>query len=328
MPRRLLLSLCCVWLGCAACAKDDAGDAGDGRASGKFKSFDARATGPADAFPGPGPVVPNGPEPDAAAPPSEVPAPVAHPTGCDAQRCRVRSLTPELAAFLAKEPDRLLAFEPGATAEDLATLRLATGLRRLELSHVDRPDLTRVPGAALVELRLGRTGLTDLAPLRAFSRLTHLVLFEAPFTDASPLEGLTALEVLDLSRCPNVRDFNFLPKLTRLTSLLLSGTAFSDAALLGGLTGLRELGLGHTQLAASGLDALSPLTGLSGLHLDGLAGLTDLSALAGLTGLRHLGLSDTGVRDLKPLAGLVELRTLKLTRAPVTDLSPDRKSVV
>jgi Leucine-rich repeat (LRR) protein len=242
--------------------------------------------------------------------------------GCDDRRCRVRALSPELAAQLAENPDRIVAFEPDSTPADVATLRLFPGVRRLELSHVQAPDLTRVPGKELVELRLGRTGLSDLAPLRAFARLTHLVLFEAPFTDAAPLGQLTELRSLDLSRCPNVRDFAFLSQLTRLESLLLSGTAFSDASRLTGLTGLRELGLGHTRLEGGALTALAGLTALQGLHLDGLAGLTDLAALAGLTALRHLGLSGTGVRDLAPLAGLAELRSLKLNGTPVSKLAP------
>ncbi len=303
------------WLLLAALACLAPGACGDGPpASWEVFSHPSTAGDLEDDVPGdpnaPGTILPAGPAHEPAL------------LGCDDHRCRVRALSPELAEQLAENPDRIVAFEPDATPADVATLRLFPGVRRLELSHVQAPDLTRVPGKALVELRLGRTGIADLAPLRAFPRLTHLVLFEAPFSDAAPLGALTELRSLDLSRCPNVRDFAFLSRLTRLESLLLSGTAFSDTTLLAGLTGLRELGLGHTRVDGGALTALAGLTGLSGLHLDGLAGLTDLTALAGLTALRHLGLSGTGVRDLGPLAGLAELRSLKLSGTPVSNLAP------
>ncbi|PKN21293.1 MAG: hypothetical protein CVU65_17145, partial [Deltaproteobacteria bacterium HGW-Deltaproteobacteria-22] len=195
--------------------------------------------------------------------------------GCDARRCRVKSLSAEIVSRLRENPDRLLVFEPGATPADLATLRLFPQIRRLELSHLAITDLAFLGQAReLVELRLGRTGLTDLAPLRVLTRLTHLVLFEVPFIDGAPLAALTELRMLDLSRCPKVRDFTFLGSLARLESLLLSGTAFADLSALASMTGLRELSLGQTQVPAENLDALAGLTHLEGLHLDGLARLS------------------------------------------------------
>ncbi|MBA4358049.1 MAG: hypothetical protein C0405_10035 [Desulfovibrio sp.] len=244
-------------------------------------------------------------------------------TGCDAQACRVKSLSPEIVARLRGNPDRLVTFEPGASPADLATLRLFPQVRRVELSHILQPDLGLLKNAReLVELRLGRTGMTQLAALRAFPRLTHLVLFEVPFVDGSPLAALKDLRQLDLSRCPQVRDFTFLGSLGALESLLLAGTAFSDLTMLSTMTRLRELSLGQTQVTAGDLDALAGLTRLEGLHLDGLSKLARPGALVNFPELRHLGLSGTAVKDLSVLASLPQLRSLKITRTPVVSLAP------
>jgi len=166
-----------------------------------------------------------------------------------------------------------------------------------------------------------------VAPSR-FARLTSLVLFEVPFVDGTPLSDLKELRMLDLSRCPQVRDFTFLGSLGALESLLLSGTAFSDLAMLTPMTHLRELSLGQTQVTAENLDALAGLTRLEGLHLDGLAQLVNPAALGNMLELRHLGLSGTAVKDLSVLAKLPELRTLKINRTPVVSLSPLAKSAL
>ena len=103
-----------------------------------------------------------------------------------------------------------------------------------------------------------------------------------PFSDLSPLTGLTKLERLDICGA-------------RLSE--------ADLSLLAGLTGLKEL-----YLAANGISDISSLAELAGLNRLGLDNnnISDISPLAGLTNLKWLGLHRNKIADFSPLDGLHE----------------------
>jgi internalin A len=144
------------------------------------------------------------------------------------------------------------------------------------------------------------------------------------FSDLSSLEGLTALEALDLRECAELKDLSPLAGLTRLRSLNLSHCVdLTDLSPLTGLTALEYLDLSRCK----GVQDLSPLAGLTrlgSLNLSHCADLTDLSPLARLTALGYLELSwCASLTGLAPLADLTALRSLYLVGcAGLRDLGP------
>jgi internalin A len=225
---------------------------------------------------------------------------------------------------------------------DLALTELPAELR--ELPQLRKLFLGRVKptgeGGEAWDQERKRAPFTDLSPLSGLTGLQRLDLLGTGVADLSPLSGLTGLQSLDLGST-GVTDLSPVSGLTGLQSLNLGITGVTDLSPLSGLTGLQSLNLGITgvtdlsplsgltglqslNLGSTGVTDLSPLSGLTGLQsLDlGRTGVTDLSALRGLTGLQLLDLGFTWVRDLSPLSGLTGLQLLDLGGAGVTDLSP------
>lgn len=190
----------------------------------------------------------------------------------------------------------------------------------LDLSSSAILDISRVAElTSLRHLRLARTWVTSIEPLKGLKLLEFLSLSSTLVRDLSPLSELVALHFLDLSSTP-VRDLSPLSDLQSLKTLLCPYLWVSDLSPLAGLKALEHLYLWGCQVTD-----LSPLTGLQNLralHLDGLRGVNDLSPLAGLSSLRWLDVAWTQVGDLAPLVGLPKLKQLSLEGTLVTDLSP------
>ncbi len=183
----------------------------------------------------------------------------------------------------------------------------------------DLAPLEKLTGLRWLDLR--RTPVSDLAPLEKLTELERLDLSGTPVSDLAPLEKLTGLERLDLSGTP-VSDLAPLEKLTGLEGLDLRDTPVSDLAPLEKLTGLRWLDLRRTPV--SDLAPLEKLARLERLHL-GRTPVSDLAPLEKLTGLRVLYLNDAQVSDLAPLEKLTRLKGLELNNTPVSDLAPLEK---
>ena len=83
---------------------------------------------------------------------------------------------------------------------------------------------------------------------------------------------------------------------------------------------LRALGLSNTTVGDAGIAALSKLTELEALHVEGTK-VTDDGLKSLPPGLVELDLSDTAVTDegVKTVAGLPKLKTLSVTGTKVTD---------
>ncbi len=142
-------------------------------------------------------------------------------------------------------------------------------------------------------------------------------------SNLSTLEGLTALEALDLSSCKGLSDLSVLSALPTLRSLNLTRCdSVSDLSVLAELTALRRLDLDMCQ-GVRDLSVLSRLTALQMLDLSGCKGVQDLSGLRGLTALQSFNLTwCEGVRNLSVLSGLPALQSLNLRACKgVRDLS-------
>ncbi|WP_146343828.1 leucine-rich repeat domain-containing protein [Phaeobacter marinintestinus] len=197
--------------------------------------------------------------------------------------------------------------DSGATELDL------NGLDDLEQFPPEIADLT-----GLQILLAWGTKISDLSPLQGLTALQGLDLNNTQVSDISPLQGLTALQVLSLSNT-QVSDISPLQGLTALQSLNLSFTQISDISPLQGLTAVQSLGLINTQISD-----ISPLRGLTAVQTLGLNStqVSDISPLQGLTALQILSLSSTQVSDISPLQGLTALQTLDFTSTQVSDISP------
>ena len=180
-------------------------------------------------------------------------------------------------------------------------------------------DLTPLKGMPLTQLNLrDADGITDLTPLKGMP-LTQLNLsFADGITDLTPLKGMP-LTQLNLSFADGITDLTPLKGMP-LTQLDLGGG--------NGITDLTPLkGMPLTQLNLSFADGITDLTPLKGmpltqLNLGDAGGITDLTPLKGMP-LTQLDLGDAGgITDLTPLKGM-PLTQLNLRDADgITDLTP------
>jgi hypothetical protein len=174
-----------------------------------------------------------------------------------------------------------LSYRP-VTDEDVAHLRAATGLRRLDLDRT-----------CISEKGLGL--LTGLAELR------HLDLSHNRLGD-------------EIGPC--------LQSFTKLEHLNLAHTQVGDEAIrqLTACTGLEHLDLSETKITDEGLGALAELKSLETLNLDETA-VRDVSPVAQLTNLRSLHLGGTDLDDdaMRHVAGLQNLRELDVKETLITE---------
>jgi hypothetical protein len=184
----------------------------------------------------------------------------------------------------------------------------------LDLSGPGRPDLSVLTHIPLRSLKLARSDVVDLTPLKGLA-LKKLDLAETRVHDISALQGMP-LTTLDLSKT-DVSNLFPLEKMP-LLELSLDDTPVSDISVLQGMR-LNSLHMAGTRIRNLAALAGSPLRtlDLSGTHV---ADLTPLRHLP----IERLQLNNTNVVDLAPLAG-ARLVSLSLTGTEVDDLRPLQK---
>lgn len=112
----------------------------------------------------------------------------------------------------------------------------------------------------------------------------------------------------------------------RLVELGLTGNSVDTLAPLSGLASLEQLWLAFNDL--SDVAALSTLSGLRTISLDGNRKLADVSSLRGLPRLEKVGLTDTAVTDFAPLLECPALVSLSVYRCAVERGSPGFEALV
>ncbi|MGL4550836.1 MAG: leucine-rich repeat domain-containing protein, partial [Gemmataceae bacterium] len=179
-----------------------------------------------------------------------------------------------------------------------------------------------IEGGAVTGLEVTTDGVTDVAPVRALTRLRRLALTgsdgrKGALADLTPLAGMP-LEDLDLSGNPGLNDLSPL-KGMRLRALKVNSAGVMDLTPLAGMP-LERL---HLWGGFWGSD-LTPLKGmpLKWLNCGGGGQKLDLAPLAGLP-LDFLCFNHTQVSDLTPLKA-VPLTGLHGSNTLVTDLNPLR----
>jgi serine/threonine protein kinase/Leucine-rich repeat (LRR) protein len=183
--------------------------------------------------------------------------------------------------------------------------------------NFDSPVVPTIENGVVRELAFNTDDVTDLSPLRAFTRLRALRCSgfgdrNSPLTDLSPLSGLP-LRTLVLAKS-ELFDLSPLAGMP-LTEFKCFGTRVNDLSPLQGMK-LRTLNCDGLHVSD-----LSPLMGmpLEALDLTGTK-VEHLKALAGMK-LEQLGLERTKVSDLSPLKGM-PLTALSVCGTSVSDLSP------
>lgn len=137
------------------------------------------------------------------------------------------------------------------------------------------------------------SGITDIEPLKEFTRLKYLKMDKVEVTDLSPLSNLITITDLTVSGGP-VNDFSSITSLYNLVALDLSGTALNDLNFIIELPGLERLSVQATAIY-------------------------DLKPLTLLKNLEYLDISYTKVKKLKPLNDLEHLKELKCTNTAITE---------
>jgi len=211
----------------------------------------------------------------------------------------------QLSALTTSSAVRALTITGDSSLTSLGTISGGTYIA--QLSVTDAPNLRSLAAVryldGVVELNLQRTGISDIAELAGFPRITRANL------DGTKLKSLVGV-----------------PRLASLTMLDISNTAVTDATPLATLPSLVELAAYNAQLATLGprgslsrlrnvrlpnnhLQTIEALDGapLTTVYLDGNP-LSDIRPLAGIAPDAWVGLGDTQVRDLSPLPDTVSVQ--------------------
>jgi serine/threonine protein kinase/Leucine-rich repeat (LRR) protein/predicted negative regulator of RcsB-dependent stress response len=239
-----------------------------------------------------------------------------------AERLTDLPLPPErpIAERLTLRDDGLLALDlQGTQITDLAPLESvplgeinATGCEKLT-------DLAPAGALPLVVLKLGKSGVTDLAPLAAMRSLKTLDLAETKVRDLAPLNGL-ALESLNLYHAA-------ITDLAALKGVPLH-TLNIDAIKVTTLAPLAGMPLKHLSARGVKLADFSPLAG-SPLEtcIINLSKVADLAFLKGAP-LRELNICCCA--DARNYAALANCKTLEKLIVPPTvlNLSPEELDAI
>ncbi|MFW5737405.1 MAG: CotH kinase family protein [Spirochaetota bacterium] len=203
--------------------------------------------------------------------------------------------------------------------------RELAGLTRLDAARSgvrDLADLRALPNLTTLDLAGNR--IDSIEPIGSLSHLRELDLSDLGTCgqgelDLRPLARSQTLERLDLSGNRACSRFPGLERLTRLESLSLRNTGLSSLDPIDSISRLRDLDLRGTDLADADVSPLASLRAIERLNLRD-SGVRRIDALADLTTLTYLNLhSNPGIESLEPVRGLRRLRTLIIRNVPLRD---------
>jgi hypothetical protein len=227
---------------------------------------------------------------------------------------------------ISREPPPAQVADAGAAAwerrvaalpADEQVKEVAARLRELN-PDFDGTVTPTIYGGVVTELRFSTDHVTNIAPVRALTKLRSLNVAGKPgklaaLSDLSPLKGmhLTWLEC----------GFTHVSDLTPLKGMPLS-RLFCQCTPVSVLSPLQGMPLEGLDVTGCNVTDLSPLQGmrLKDLDLFGTTQLRDLSPLKGMP-LEILNIGRMSVTDLSPLEDMTTLTTLILEGTPVADLS-------
>ena len=244
-------------------------------------------------------------------------------------------------------------------SESLQTLELTddslTAAQAMTLDFTKAPNITNLnlsgnPGftsaeqlAPLAErisiLKISRTGISDISPLAAMSRLQFFSASDNGISDISPLAGLTALNEVTLNK-NDISSLEPLEGCVKLTHLDISDNP------LGSLHGIENiLKLDRLYADRCGLKDLDALTNMTILRKVSVAAneltdiavlgksagtleevyawdnqLTEIECLADAAGLKKVYLAGNAIASIGPLENCAELKELNAEDNEITSL--------
>ncbi|MFA4986414.1 MAG: hypothetical protein WC712_07515 [Candidatus Brocadiia bacterium] len=205
---------------------------------------------------------------------------------------------------------------------NLASIEGVRSLGRLEVIRLTRcPKIRSIESLAgkqaLRALLACKCGVTTLEGLSGLTAILLLRMMDCPdLKDISAIEGLVSLESLALSGCPNIASLAPLYSLSSLRRLDVSGATDEDFSKLSCLAKLMSL----TVTSCQGMKDLAFCSGLVLLQQLDIQDCPDLAELSGVekaTSLAFITVRNAPLlRSLEPLAGLPHLVLLVLAKVP------------
>lgn len=194
---------------------------------------------------------------------------------------------------------------------------------------IANPAIENITGlehaTSLRKLWLGENEISDLTPLQNLTALELLHLgsdgttpFANNVSDVKPLRRLVNLRELNLQYL-DVVNLQGLENLVKLEVLNVNGSDINDLAPLQRLTALKDIDFGDNNITS--LTPLKNLVALEKLTLE-MNQIGSLSGLENLTNLDTLYLGSNLVSDLTPLQDLLSLSNLSVGRNQLVDITP------
>jgi len=209
-------------------------------------------------------------------------------------------------------PEDVKSLEDLAYFEDLSVLSVQN------LQGVDFSPLSNLHQLKYLNLDGCAVGSGDLQVIGSLSTLTELHLAGCGLSNISALEGLTKLQVLDLTG-NSIVSIDPLKNMTQMRELRLSSNAISAIAPLAGMTELEILDLNYNTLISDAV--ISRMRNLKELYLAS-CGVEDLDFLMIMPSLQRLNVSGNQLSDISILSGCTELTWLDIANNEITTLEP------
>lgn len=150
--------------------------------------------------------------------------------------------------------------------------------------------------ADLRRLNCSSFNITDISALADFTGLQELRLWRNNVTSLQPLQNMTELRVLGLSRNWKLASFQGLESLTKLETLHARNMKVTDLTHLSGMKNLRVVDLYGNKIS-------------------------DISVLEDLSNLEEVTLSRNPVEDISPLRNKPSLKKVSFYKSQVRDIS-------
>ena len=190
-------------------------------------------------------------------------------------------------------------------------MREYTGISDYDIKYSDVVSYTT--------LRLPSSGIHDISALAGLPNLESLDLSGNKISDVSALAAIPNLTWLSLDGNSLVT-LDSLKNLRNLKQLYISNMKLENLSGISGLTGLDTLYISNASLDSDDLKALSGLSGLRDLNLDGNL-ISSLDGLKGLSGLEILEANNNSLKSVKVLSEMSRLEELYLGENDITSLA-------
>lgn len=170
----------------------------------------------------------------------------------------------------------------------------------------------------LKELRLSRTFVKDLTPLRNCSKLEILVIDSTPVSSLQLLDHLSNLKELSINST-GISDLTPVKHFRKLEKLYCSGTSISSLDSLKQLIHLKELDCSNTAIQQG--NVIENFRSLEVLNVS-RTGIDNLGFLTSLSNLNKLYFSNTAINNLGAIKHLEKISLLAFNNTPVKSLEP------